>query len=219
MSGIMDQFIACFGEKDHAVLIDTRSLGHTAVPIPGHVHLVICNSMVKHTHAGGEYNTRRAEVDEGSRILREHNPALRELRDATLADLNQYRDRMPANVFRRCRHIVTENARVEQTVAAFHAGDLATVGRLMAEAHASYRDDFEASCPEVEVLIELANQLPGLIGARLTGGGFGGCTVNLVEAEHALSFAESIHTQYKQRLQIDAGIYRCHASPGAAPVS
>jgi len=219
MSGIMDQFIACFGEKDHAVLVDTRSLGHTAVPIPGHVHLVICNSMVKHTHAGGEYNTRRAEVDEGSRILREHNPALRELRDATLADLNQYRDRMPANVFRRCRHIVTENARVEQTVAAFHAGDLATVGRLMAEAHASYRDDFEASCPEVEVLIELANQLPGLIGARLTGGGFGGCTVNLVEAEHALAFAESIHTQYKQRLQIDAGIYRCHASPGAAPVS
>jgi galactokinase len=217
MSGIMDQFIACFGEKDHAVLVDTRSLAHTAVPIPGHVHLVICNSMVKHAHAGGEYNTRRAEVDEGSRILREHNPRLRELRDANLADLEQVRGQMPDNVFRRCRHIITENARVEQTVAAFHANDLAAVGRLMAEAHASYRDDFEASCPEVEVLIELAGKLPGLIGARLTGGGFGGCTVNLVEAQYAESFSTGIRAQYKERLNIDAGIYRCHASAGAGP--
>jgi galactokinase len=217
MSGIMDQFIACFGEKDHAVLVDTRSLAHTAVPIPGHVHLIICNSMVKHAHAGGEYNTRRAEVDEGSRVLREHNPRLRELRDANLADLEQVRGQMPDNVFRRCRHIITENARVEQTVAAFHANDLAAVGRLMAEAHASYRDDFEASCPEVEVLIELAGKLPGLIGARLTGGGFGGCTVNLVEAQYAESFSTGIRAQYKERLNIDAGIYRCHASAGAGP--
>jgi galactokinase len=219
MSGIMDQFIACFGEKDHAVLVDTRSLAHTAVPIPEHVHLVICNSMVKHTHAGGEYNIRRAEVDEGSRILRERNPLLRELRDATVADLEQVRELMPDNVFRRCRHIITENRRVEQTVAAFHAGDLAAVGRLMAEAHASYRDDFEASCPEVEMLIELAAKLPGLIGARLTGGGFGGCTVNLVEAEHTVAFSTAIHDRYKQRLNIDAGVYRCHASAGAGPVN
>jgi galactokinase len=219
MSGIMDQFIACFGEKDHAVLVDTRSLAHTAVPIPEHVHLVICNSMVKHSHAGGEYNTRRAEVDEGSRILREHNPALHELRDATLADLEQVSDRIPDNVFRRCRHIITENQRVEQTVAAFNSGDLATVGKLMAAAHASYRDDFEASCPEVDLLIEIAAKLPGLIGARLTGGGFGGCTVNLVEADHAAAFTIALHDQYQQRLGIDAGIYRCHASAGAALVT
>jgi galactokinase len=217
MSGIMDQFIACFGEKDHAVLVNTRSLSHTAVPIPEHVHIVICNSMVKHSHAGGEYNTRRGEVDEGSRILREHDPKLRELRDATMADLEQVRDLMPDNVFRRCRHIITENRRVEQTVAAFHSGDLAAVGRLMAEAHASYRDDFEASCPEVEVLIEIATELPGLIGARLTGGGFGGCTVNLVEAEYAAAFSAAIHDQYMQRLNIDAGIYLCRASAGAGP--
>jgi galactokinase len=175
--------------------------------------------MVKHSHAGGEYNTRRAEVDEGSRILREHNPALHELRDATLADLEQVRDRMPDNVFRRCRHIITENQRVEQTVAAFNSGDLATVGKLMAAAHASYRDDFEASCPEVDLLIEIAAKLPGLIGARLTGGGFGGCTVNLVEADHAAAFTIALHDQYQQRLGIDAGIYRCHASAGAALVT
>jgi galactokinase len=172
--------------------------------------------MVKHSHAGGEYNTRRAEVDEGSRILRDHNPALHQLRDATLSDLEQVRSKMPDNVFRRCRHIITENQRVEQTVAAFHAGDLTTVGKLMAAAHASYRDDFEASCPEVDLLIELASGLPGLIGARLTGGGFGGCTVNLVEAEYAAAFSTALHDQYQKRLGIDAGIYRCHASAGAA---
>lgn len=216
--GIMDQFIACFGEKDHAVLVDTRSLGHTPVPIPSNVQIVICNSMVKHSHAGGEYNTRRAEVDEGSRILREHNANLHELRDATIADLESICRQMPDNVFRRCRHIITENDRVEQTVAALKVGDLAKVGRLMAEAHASYRDDFRASVPEVEVLIELAGKQPGLIGARLTGGGFGGCTVNLVEAEYAEAFSTAVHHGYQERLQIDAEIYRCHASAGAGPV-
>ena len=217
-SGIMDQFIACFGEKDHAVLVDTRSLGHTPVPIPEDVQIVICNSMVKHSHAGGEYNTRRAEVDEGSRILRASNPKFKELRDASPADLEAMRSQMPDNVYRRCRHIITENSRVEQTVAAFKVGDLAKVGRMMAEAHASYRDDFEASCPEVEVLIELAAKLPGLIGARLTGGGFGGCTVNLVEAAQATAFSKAIHEQYTEYLQRDAEIYRCHASAGAGPV-
>ncbi len=217
--GIMDQFIACFGEKDHAVLVDTRSLGHSPVPIPPDVQIVICNSMVKHSHAGGEYNTRRAEVDEGSRILREHNPKFRELRDATIADLEGLRSLMPDNVYRRCRHIITENDRVEQAVAAFKAGDLAKVGRMMTASHASYRDDFEASVPEVDALIEIAAKLPGLIGARLTGGGFGGCTVNLVEADYAESFSTAIHDQYKERLKIDAEVYRCHASAGAGPVT
>ncbi len=217
--GIMDQFIACFGEKDHAVLVDTRSLGHTPVPIPPDVQIVICNSMVKHSHAGGEYNTRRAEVDEGSRILREHDAKIRELRDATITDLESVRGQMPDNVYRRCRHIITENDRVEQTVAAFKAGDLAKVGRMMAASHASYRDDFEASVPEVDALIEIAATLPGLIGARLTGGGFGGCTVNLVEAAHAAAFSTAIHDQYKARLKIDAEVYRCHASDGAGPVA
>jgi galactokinase len=217
--GIMDQFIACFGEKDHAVLVDTRSLGHTPVPIPPDVQIVICNSMVKHSHAGGEYNTRRAEVDEGSRILREHDSKIRELRDATIQDLESVRSQMPENVYRRCRHIITENDRVEQTVAAFKAGDLAKVGKLMAASHASYRDDFEASVPEVDALIQIAAMLPGLIGARLTGGGFGGCTVNLVEAAHAAAFSTAIHDEYKERLKIDAEVYRCHASAGAGPVA
>ena len=216
--GIMDQFIACFGEKDHAVMVDTRSLAHTSVPIPRDVSIVICNSMVKHTHAGGEYNVRRAEVDEGGRILREYDANIQELRDATIADLEKVRERMPDNVYRRCRHIITENARVQQTVEAFEAGEMKTVGRLMAEAHASYRDDFEASCAEVEVLIDVAMQQPGLIGARLTGGGFGGCTVNLVEADHADVFRTALHDAYESKLGIDAEIYLSRASAGAGVV-
>ena len=220
--GIMDQFIACFGAQDHAVLVDTRSLSHTAVSIPLDVHLVICNSMVKHSHAGGEYNTRRAEVDAGSKILREAFPSLPQtddtLRDTTLSQLESVRSHMPDNAFRRCRHIVTENARVLETVTALEAGDLARVGRLLAEAHASYRDDFGASVSEVEALIEIASRQPGLIGARLTGGGFGGCTVNLVHAAHAEAFRTAVHDAYREQLGIEADIFLCRASEGAGRI-
>ena len=218
-SGIMDQYIACCGVKDHALVIDTRDLKSEPEPLPSDVRLVICNSMVKHSHAGGEYNERRAEVEEGSRAVRKANPALHELRDATLEDLEKARASMSDNAYRRCRHIITENARVEEAADALAAGDMKRMGRLMAEAHASYRDDFAASCPEVEVLVELAAQQPGILGARLTGGGFGGCTVNLVEAAHAEPFRQSIHDAYLQRTGIDADIYMCLAAAGASELS
>ena len=222
-SGIMDQYIACCGVKDHALVIDTRDLSSRAVPLPADVRLVICNSMVKHSHASGEYNERRAEVDEGSRALRAANPAVRtekwELRDATLADLEQARASMSENAFRRCRHIITENARVEEAARVLAAGDLRRMGELMAEAHASYRDDSAASCPEADLLVELAAAQPGIIGARLTGGGFGGCTVNLVEAVHAEAFREGIHAAYLERAGIDADIYLCQAAGGASELA
>jgi galactokinase len=222
-SGIMDQYIACCGVKDHALVIDTRDLSSRAVPLPADVRLVICNSMVKHSHASGEYNERRAEVDEGSRALRAANPAVRtekwELRDATLADLEQARASISENAFRRCRHIITENARVEEAARVLAAGDMRRMGQLMAEAHASYRDDFAASCPEADLLVELAAAQPGVIGARLTGGGFGGCTVNLVEAAHAEAFREGIHAAYLERAGIDADIYLCQAAGGASELA
>jgi galactokinase len=222
-SGIMDQYIACCGVKDHALVIDTRDLSSRAVPLPADVRLVICNSMVKHSHAGGEYNQRRAEVDEGCRALRAANPAVRterwELRDATLADLEKARASMSENAFRRCRHIITENARVEEAAAALASGNLRRMGQLMAEAHASYRDDFAASCPEADLLVELAAAQPGVIGARLTGGGFGGCTVNLVEAAQAEAFREGIHAAYLGRAAIDADIYLCQAAAGASELA
>ncbi len=217
-SGIMDQYIACHGVAGHALLIDTRDLTSRAVPLPPDVRLVICNSMVKHSHAGGEYNQRRAEVEEGSRAIYKADPQIEELRDATLADLEGVRGSISEQAFRRCRHIITENTRVQDAAAALEAGDMARVGRLMAEAHASYRDDFEASCPEADLLVQLAGEQPGMIGARLTGGGFGGCTVNLVRAEQAEPFRRAMHQGYLQRTGIDAEIYLSSASAGAAAV-
>ena len=214
-SGIMDQFIACAGKQDHALMLDCRSLEYRLLPIPGHVRLVICNSMVKHEHAGGQYNVRRAEVEEGTRILHQHWPSIVALRDATEAQLAACQELMPENVFRRCRHIITENRRVEAAAAALEKSDLTTFGALMAEAHRSFRDDFEASCKELDTLVDIATRIPGCYGARITGGGFGGCSINLVEESRAQHFVQEIRTLYRATNGIDADIYLCRASSGA----
>lgn len=213
--GIMDQFVSCCGAADHALLLDCRSLEFRLAPIPKHLSLVICNTMVKHAHAGGEYGTRRAEVEEGTAILRRHRPEIRLLRDATVEDLERWGHEMPLNVLKRCRHIITENTRTVAAANALEANDLKTLGRLMAEAHASYRDDFEASVREADVMVELALQLEGCVGARLTGGGFGGCTVNLVDAAFAEKFAAEIAAGYEKATGIQPEIYRSRASAGA----
>ncbi len=216
--GIMDQFIACRGAENHALLLDCRSLEYRLAPIPPSVSIVIANTMVKHSVAGGEYGIRRAEVEEGTAILRSHRPEIELLRDAGPHDLEQWGGEMPDNVLRRCRHIITENLRTVAAADALAAGNMKRLGDLMAAAHASYRDDFEASCEEADIMVEAAQHLPGLIGARLTGGGFGGCTVNLVQAGHAHDFATRLHEEYRMRTGIDAEIYRCHASAGAHAV-
>lgn len=213
--GIMDQFVSCCGARDHAVMIDCRSLQYTLAPIPPDVRIVICNSMVKHSVAGGEYNTRRAEIEEGTQILRRHKSEIKALRDASVEDLERWGSEMPDNVRRRCRHVITEDNRVLAAVEAFRAGDLARFGQLMREAHISLRDDFEASCKEIDILVDLADQQPGCFGARLTGGGFGGCTVNLVAADHAETFTRAMRDGYKRATNIDADIYTTRASAGA----
>ncbi len=216
--GIMDQFVACCGARDHALLLDCRSLAYKLAPIPANLNLVICNTMVKHSHAGGEYNTRRAEVEEATAILRSHRPEVALLRDATPRDLEQWGREMPLNVLKRARHIITDSLRAEAAAAALERGDLKELGKLMAEAHASYRDDFEASCPEADLMVSLANQQPGLVGARLTGGGFGGCTVNLVEEQHAAAFGEAVAAGYEQQTGIKPDVFRCRAADGAQQV-
>jgi galactokinase len=217
--GIMDQFVSCCGAQDHAVMIDCRSLQYTLAPIPPDVRIVICNSMVKHSVAGGEYNTRRAEIEKGTQILRRHRPEIKALRDATLQDLESWGGEMPDNVRRRCRHVITEDNRVLAAVEAFRANDLARFGQLMREAHISLRDDFEASCKEIDILADLAGQQPGCFGARLTGAGFGGCTVNLVAAEHTDAFTEAMRDGYKQATGIAAEIYTTRASAGAHQIT
>lgn len=217
-SGIMDQFIACNGAADHALLLDCRSLEFRLAPIPHHLSLVIANTMVKHSIAGGEYGIRRAEVEQGTAILHSHRREVAMLRDATLQDLEQWGNELPPNVLRRCRHVISENLRTVAAADALEAGNLKKLGDLMAAAHASYRDDFEASCEEADVMVAVAQGLPGVVGARLTGGGFGGCTVNLVEAARAAEFSQALHDEYKAATGIDADIYLCHASSSAGPV-
>jgi galactokinase len=213
--GIMDQFVSCCGAPDHAVMIDCRSLQYTLAPIPPDVRIVICNSMVKHSNSGGEYNTRRAEMEQGLRILQSHRPEIKALRDATVDDLTRWGSEMTPESLRRCRHVITEDNRVLAAVHAFQSADLTRFGELMHEAHLSFRDDFEASCPEIDILVDLANKQPGCFGARLTGGGFGGCTVNLVAVDHATAFTEAMHTGYLAATGIAAEIYISRASAGA----
>jgi galactokinase len=181
--GIMDQFISCQGEKGKALLLDCRSLEYRLLPLPENVRLVICNTMVKHELAAGEYNKRRAECDEGVRQLAQRINGVSALRDVTMSQLESAGQDLPEVIYRRCRHVISENARVEQAAAALERGDLDEFGRLMGESHRSLRDDYEVSCHELDLMVSFANSLPGTFGARMTGGGFGGCTVNMVSEE------------------------------------
>lgn len=214
-SGIMDQFISANGARDQAILLDCRDLTFKLVPIPADVALVVANTMVKHAVTGGEYATRRAEVDEATAVIARHRREVHFLRDATPVDLEKWGAEMTSNVLKRARHVITENLRTVAAANALISGDLAQVGRLMAEAHWSYSRDFEASCPEADAMVEMAQNIPGLIGARLTGGGFGGCTVNLVESRRAAEFAEVLAGRYATRFGIQPQMHICHASGGA----
>lgn len=217
--GIMDQFISANGEENNALLLDCRDLSFRLAPIPENVALVIANTMVKHSVAGGEYTTRRAEVEEAASVIARHRPEVRFLRDATVDDLKKWGAEMSPNALKRARHVITENTRTVAAADALIHHDLKELGRLMAEAHESYSKDFEASCAEADTMVRLANQLPGLIGARLTGGGFGGCTINLVEQKQAQGFAEQLSASYATATGITPQIHICHASSGAHKVA
>ncbi len=213
--GIMDQFISANGAEDHALLLDCRDLSFKLVPIPRNVALVIANTMVKHSVAGGEYTSRRAEVEEAAAVIARHRPGVRFLRDATIDDLSCWGSEMSPNALKRARHVITENTRTVAAAEALLHNDLSRLGRLMAEAHVSYSRDFEASCFEADIMVALAQDLPGLIGARLTGGGFGGCTINLVEREHSADFSEALAARYAGETGIVPQVFICHASGGA----
>jgi galactokinase len=206
--GIMDQFISLHGEAGSAVLLDCRSLEHVAVPIPDDVSIVVANTMVKHELAGSEYNARRADCEEAARRL-----GVSSLRDAP-------QGRPGGDVIaRRARHVVSENTRVLEFVDALQSVDLKRAGRLMEESHASLRDDYEVSCHALDIMAEAAVPLPGYIGARMTGGGFGGCTVNLVETKHAEAFATALATTYRAATGVQAEIYITRASAGACELT
>jgi galactokinase len=213
--GLMDQFIACHGRAGHAVMLDTRTLDAAWLPLPAGVAVIVCNTMTRHALATDGYNERRADCEAGVRALAIRLPRIRALRDVTLDDLEANRDALDDRVFRRCRHVVTENARVESAAAALRAGDVDALGDLMRASHLSMRDDFEISTPDVDVMVESAIGVDGTIGARMTGGGFGGCTVNLVRAAHAAAFAAGVTARYEAATGRAPEIYTCVASDGA----
>ena len=213
--GIMDQFISVNGKENHALLLDCRDLSFRLAPIPDHVALVIANTMVKHSVVGGSYEVRRAESEAACAVIAGHRPNVPFLRDATLEDLEQWGSEMEPKSLMRARHVISENLRTVAACGALLRGDLRELGRLMAEAHWSYSKDFEGSCIEADAMVEFAQDLPGLIGARLTGGGFGGCTVNLVEQADSRNFAAELGRRYTARFGIVPEVHVCHADNGA----
>jgi galactokinase len=215
LCGIMDQFVAVLGAAGHALMLDCRSLEYQLLSIPQDVRLVVCNSMVRHELASGEYNRRRADCEEGVRLLQPHLPGIRALRDVSVSDLEHWKQVLPERVYRRCRHIVSENQRVLAAANALQSGNTAEFSQLMYQSHASMRDDYEISCRELDLLVNLASSRPGVFGARMTGGGFGGCTVNLVRADSSAAFREDIAQAYRDATGIIPEIYICEPAQGA----
>jgi galactokinase len=217
--GIMDQFVSCMGKAGHAFLLDCRSLEFRFVPIPTGIRLVVCNTMVKHDLATGAYNTRRAECEEGARLFAKWDPAVRALRDVSVDLLDQHLHDLPPTIGKRCSHVVRENQRTLDAARLLTEGDLAQVGTLMCESHNSLRDLYEVSCRELDIMVDAAEGLAGFVGGRMTGGGFGGCTVNLVREENAEGFAKGIAERYLQKTGIAAQVYLCIAEDGARELS
>jgi len=213
--GIMDQFVSCLGKQGHALLLDCRSLDFELVPIPNQVKLVICNTMVKHALSGGEYNQRREECERGVQILSRSYPGIKALRDVSPDQLSSCKQALPAIVYNRCLHVVEENQRVKDTVQYLRSGNLAAVGELMRQSHQSLRDLYEVSCKELDIMVSRAEELPGYYGGRMTGGGFGGCTVNLVDSGQAAVFAQEIAERYRRETGILAETYVCFPANGA----
>jgi galactokinase len=216
--GIMDQFISCHGIARHALMLDCRSLDFRLLRLPSNVQLVICNTMVKHALGASEYNVRREECEAAMRALSPALRGIRALRDVTLKQLEKHRGLLTDVTYRRSRHIITENERVLSVASAFENGDIEALGTLMAESHRSLRDDYEVSCAELDIMVEIAAGKPGLYGARMTGGGFGGCTINLVAAGDSQEFQRAVAAEYESKTGLRPDIYICEASQAAEAV-
>jgi len=216
--GIMDQFISCYGQRAHALMLDCRFLKYRLLSLPRDVSIVICNTMVKHELAKSGYNARRAECEEGVRVLARKLPRVRALRDLKLAEVGAHASELSEVVYRRCRHVVTENVRVMEGADAIEGRDLDTFGQLMYASHVSLRDDYEVSCPELDLMVELARRQEGVFGARMTGGGFGGCTINLVRNDAVSEFQASVAPAYEQATKLVPQIFVSGAAERAGEV-
>ncbi len=216
--GIMDQMISACGKAGHAMLLDTRTLEQGHFPIPSGVAIVVADSLVRRALANSEYNVRRAQCEQAVRLLKPHLPEIKALRDVQIAELEQFASELPDVVLRRARHVVQENDRVMQAARALQASDLATVGALMIEAHHSLRDDYEVSAPELDALVDAAIEIEGCYGARMVGGGFGGCIVALVAEASVTAFEAHLATCYRERFDKQPTVYVTRPADGVSTV-
>jgi galactokinase len=212
-SGIMDQFASAFGLENHALFLDCRSLCWEPIPL-SKAKFIICNTRTKHDLADGEYNKRRADCEAAAALF-----GKKSLRDVTLDEFTENSGALPERLQKRARHVITENSRVLGAVSALKNNDLPEFGRLMNESHESLRADYEVSSDELDLMVKIARAQPGVLGARMTGGGFGGCTVNLLENDISEDFIAKVSTEYQKNTGITPEIYGFHAGPGVSEIN
>ncbi len=217
--GIMDQFASRIGRQDNALLLDCRTLHYENIPLSlDDIRVVIVNSEVKRALAGSKYNERRDECQQGVAHFQQYDSTISALRDLTLELLDQYAGELPHNVHKRCRHVVMENQRVLDAAALLHNGQLDDFGQLMNESHASLRDLYEVSCRELDVLVEIGQGTEGVLGARMTGAGFGGCTVHLVQKDAVAALEKRIQQEYPQRCGLEPSLFVVGKNVEAGPI-
>jgi len=213
--GIMDQFASACGVENKLLLLDCRSLDWKPVPLPDNVSIVIADTTVRRKLTSGEYNKRRSACEEAVRLLQQDLPNIKSLRDVSVDEFNRLANKLPAGIEKRARHVVEEIGRSDQAEALLDAGNIQSFGRLMNQCHVSLRDLYEVSCPELNLIVSLAQSIEGCYGARLTGAGFGGCTVNLVVSEQTEAFAQELAKGYESGTGLRPHIYITSASNGA----
>jgi galactokinase len=216
--GIMDQFSSACGETGRLLLLDCRSLQYRSLPLAENMAIVVADTTVRRKLTSGGYNDRRAACEEAVRLLSRDLPGIKALRDVSVESFNRLSDQLPVTVEKRARHIVEEIERTRQAIPNLEQGKLGAFGQLMNACHVSLRDLYEVSTPELDTMVQIAQSLPGCLGARLTGAGFGGCTVNLVTQDQAEVFARSLGPEYERRTGLHPEIYICQASGGAGLV-
>ena len=217
--GIMDQFISRMGRKDHALLLDCRSLEFELVNLNLEgIKIVVCNTGVERGLVDSEYNERRRECERGVKILEGLLPGIKALRDVEISDFHKYKNRLPEITEMRCEYVIEENIRVLEGVQLLTQGDIVGFGILMNESHIGLRDEYEVSCPELDAMVTIAWSTEGVIGSRMTGAGFGGCTVSLVMEDAVDELIQKVKRDYPKRTGLQPEIYVCNVEDGAGKV-
>lgn len=217
--GVMDQFVSSLAEKDHVILLDCRSLQPQLVSFTDpSVSLLITNSNVKHGLGDGEYAVRVQQCNAAVATLQMKWPEIKKLRDVTIHQLMAMESAMDEDAFYRARHVIMENDRTQQAAVCLATGNYERLGMMMTHSHVSMKNDYDISCDEIDCLVDIALELPGVYGSRMTGGGFGGCTVTLVKSSEVEKVQEAIEAEYKERTGIDASSIITRPGPGACIV-